>query len=63
MIGYPIPDAKWQGPECFMCEGAGHDRAPITGPPINPVGIREVIGYAVIPSACRACNGHGRQPS
>ena len=52
--------ADWDGDECFMCNGTGRDRWPVT----ERRGIFEhVVGHVENGRRCRACNGHGRQPS
>jgi len=50
-MDYPAGEpAKWEGPECQMCNGTGVARmTPSDGKP------RYV--------RCPACNGHGRDPS
>lgn len=52
--------ADWDGDECFMCNGTGRDRWPIT----ERRGIfGHVVGHVENGRRCRACNGHGRLPS
>jgi hypothetical protein len=59
-LAMPWGGARWQGPECFMCNGTGDDRVPILENDEARLTHR-VVGYAENGLRCRACNGHGRQ--
>lgn len=55
--------AEWNGPICLMCNGSGKDFRYILGEPRGECGIREVVKVVEVDLPCRACNGHGREPS
>ena len=58
----PWGRALWQGPPCLMCDGSGLDAVsidrPIPGTPFTDGTRDHLTGLP-----CRACNGHGREPS
>lgn len=58
---FPVFSPYWQGETCCMCNGTGRDASYITEPEAD--GIERVVGRAENGLPCRACNGHGREPS
>lgn len=52
---------EWNGPVCIMCDGSGEDRA--YREVDDGKTFKQLVRDVLTGLPCRACNGHGRQPS